>query len=68
MKNQKGITLVSLIITVIVMVILAAVAITALIRQDGLVQKINEAINKQDNAQVLENERIAVWQEYLSKP
>ncbi len=39
MKGQRGVTLVALVITVIVMLILAGVAISALTQNDGLFQK-----------------------------
>ncbi len=42
MKNQKGITLIALVITIIVMLILVAVSVTVII-QSGLFEKTNEA-------------------------
>ena len=43
LKNQKGITLVALVITIIVLLILATVAITMAIDSDGLFAKANKA-------------------------
>ena len=56
MMAEKGITLVALVITVIVMLILAGVAISTIAGQDGLfgdvinsTTKYNEAVSKEDN-------------------
>ena len=50
LKNQKGITLVSLVITVIVLLILAGVAITIAVNSDGIFGKTNQAKNEWANA------------------
>lgn len=49
LKNQKGITLVALVITIIVLLILATVAITMAVNSDGLFSKANEAVNEWNN-------------------
>lgn len=46
LKNQKGITLVALVITIIVLLILAGVAITLTVNQDSLFDKANNAAIK----------------------
>ena len=46
MKNNKGITLIALIITIIVMLILAAVSINMVIGEDGIIKKSEEAGEK----------------------
>lgn len=46
MKNQKGITLVALIITVIVMLILAGVSIAMTLNQGGIFEKSQTAVNE----------------------
>ena len=64
MKNSKGITLVSLIITVVIMLILAGVGISAVIDTDGLFSKTRDAAevyqnvsrNESDQMQALINE------------
>ncbi len=50
LKNQKGITLVALVITIIVLLILAAAAITMAINSEGLFTKANTAVNSWNNA------------------
>ncbi len=43
MKGKNGITLIALIITVVILIILAGIGIGALVNQDGIVDKANEA-------------------------
>lgn len=50
LKNQKGITLVSLVITIIVLLILATVAITMAVNSDGLFGKANTAAQEYNKA------------------
>ena len=54
MKNEVGITLVALIVTIIILLILAGVGITAL-TQTGLFEKAKEAKKITENAQTTEN-------------
>ena len=51
--RENGITLVALVITIIILLILAGVAITAL-TQTGLFEKAKEAKNATENAQIEE--------------
>ena len=53
-KNEVGITLVALIVTIIILLILAGVGITAL-TQTGLFEKAKEAKKITENAQTTEN-------------
>ena len=48
-KNEKGITLVALIITVVVMLILAGVAIAAVVSDNGLFSKIQQSASIYEN-------------------
>ena len=51
MKKEKGITLIALVITIIVLLILAAVSITALTDEDkGVVTKAKQAASKTEDA------------------
>jgi len=63
--NQKGITLVALIITVIVMVALAGVTIATVSSQNGLQDKIQEAINIQKNAEATQQETLNEYNSLL---
>ena len=44
MKNQKGITLISLVITIIILIILAGISISLLIGKNGLIAKVTGAV------------------------
>lgn len=54
MKNQKGITLVALIITIIVMLILAGVIISAAVADGGVIDRAQSAIQEKERAEVEE--------------
>ena len=60
---NKGITLVALVITIIILLILAGVAITAL-TQTGLFENAKQAKNAMENAQTKEN---ATLEDYVNK-
>lgn len=53
-KNQKGITLVALVVTLIILLILAGVTIGAVLGDNGLINKTKIAKEKYENAQALE--------------
>ena len=53
-KNKRGITLIALIITVVIMLILASVAISSVIRGDGLFAKVNDSKVKTVSEQIKE--------------
>ena len=56
MKNERGITLVALVITVIIMLILAGVAISMITGEDGLFARANHAASLYENASKTESE------------
>ena len=58
LKKNKAITLIALIITVVVMLILAGVAISAVVNSEGLFSKIREAEKTYDNAIKNESEQL----------
>ena len=72
LKNQKGITLVALVITIIVLLILATAAITMAVGSDGLFQKAATAVNEHNNKVEEEGEYVnnamnfldQYWDEY----
>ena len=53
-KRQRGITLISLVITIIVLLILAGVSISMLIGENGLIGKANESKFKTEMAALKE--------------
>ena len=58
-KSTKGITLVSLVITIIVLLILATVAISLAVSSDGIFSKAGQAGNVWNKSVANENEKIA---------
>lgn len=66
LKSFKGITLIALIITIIILLILAGISISAL-TQTGLFKKVNEAKQKSENAQALENTTLADYENSINE-
>ena len=60
MKNQKGITLIALIITIVVMLILTGVAISTLVSEDGVLTKAEDVKLIQGVASIQEKLKLAV--------
>ena len=60
MKNQKGITLVALVITVIIMIILAGVTFNVLLGDGGLINRAKQAAEKYEEEAIRENVKLAV--------
>ena len=57
-KNIKGITLISLVITIIILIILAGISINLILGENGLFSKAKQAKEEYLNAQVAEQEGI----------
>ena len=60
MRKQKGITLIALVITIIVLLILAGVSINVITGDDGIIQKASLAKKENDIAQDKEKINLAV--------
>ena len=58
-RNQKGITLIALVITIIVLLILAGVAISMLSGENGILTQAQQAKSKTEKASTLEQVRLA---------
>ena len=54
MRNQKGITLVALVVTIIVLIILAGISINLLLGDNGIITKAQEAKKQQKIAEIKE--------------
>ena len=54
-KSKQGITLVALVVTIVVLLILAGVTITALLGDDGIIKKAQDAADLMNNA--IQNEQ-----------
>ena len=59
LRSTKGITLVALVVTIIVLIILAGVSISLVLGQDGVVQKAKQGRDNYADAARLENEQLA---------
>ena len=60
LRNKKGITLIALVITIIVLLILAGVSITMISSQDGILGKATSAKDAQNKVAEEENEKLAI--------
>ena len=65
-KNERGITLLALIITVVIMIILAAVTINVTLGDGGLVQQAKTAAEKTQQAAQSEQEQLASLEQELA--
>ena len=57
-RNERGITLVALVLTVVIMIILAAVTINITLGDNGLVQQTKEAAGATINSTTYEQQQI----------
>ena len=60
LKNKQGITLIALVVTIVVLLILAAVSISMLAGENGIIRKAQESKDKTEKAEVEENVRLAI--------
>ena len=65
-KNKKGITLIALVITIIVLLILAGVSIAMLTGQNGILTQASNAKREQEYSSVVEGIKLAV-NEYITE-
>lgn len=65
MKGQKGITLVALVITIIILLILAGISIASL-SGSGLFDKARQAENEYGNAQNAENAALQDYEQWMN--
>lgn len=66
LKNTKGITLVALVITIVILLILAGISISAL-TNTGIFQKAKEAKQKSDDAALDQNTKLDEYENELDK-
>ena len=57
-KSEQGITLVALVVTIIVLLILAGITISAVLGENGLVEKAKKSAQAHQNAVITENNQI----------
>ena len=66
MKNNKGITLVALVVTIVVLLILAGVSINAVLGDNGIIKKANQAASITKEAEVKEAINRTILEFYLT--
>ena len=66
-KNQKGITLIALVITIVVLLILAGVSINALFSDNGIIARAKDAQNKINEAEKKDLEAINELNNWLEE-
>ena len=66
-KNQKGITLIALVITIVVLLILAGVSINALFSDNGIIERAKDAQNKINEAEKMDLEAINELNNWLEE-
>ena len=65
-KNTKGITLIALVVTIIVLLILAGVSIAMLTGQNGILTQAQRAKNETENAQGKEQNILTSYENYMN--
>ena len=66
MKNKRGITLISLVVTIVILVVLAGVAINLTVGENGLLRKAKLAKEEYNNAVASEEEQLNELYAYLN--
>ena len=66
-KKSKGITLISLVVTIIVLLILAGVSIAMLTGDNGILSQANKAKKETEDAQAAEEDRLDEYENYINK-
>ena len=66
-KKNKGITLIALVVTIIVLLILAGISIVMLTGQNGILNRANEAKEKTGVAQKEENEKLQGYEDTINQ-
>ena len=64
-NRSRGITLIALVVTVIVLLILAGISITMLTGQNGILNRTQEAKEKTEEAQAGENKKINEYEDII---
>ena len=67
MKRNKGITLIALVITIIVLLILSGVAIAMLSGENGILRKVAEAKTKTEQSQTNETDELANYEDVINE-
>ena len=66
-KKEKGITLIALVTTIIILLILVGVTVSQLVGENGLIQKAKEAVERYKNASEQEQIQLGELEQYVSE-
>ena len=67
LKKEKGITLIALVVTIIVLLILAGVSIAMLTGENGILTQARNAKDRTEEARIEEENRISDYEDYISQ-
>ena len=67
LKKEKGITLIALVVTIIVLLILAGVSIAMLTGENGILTQAQNAKEETEEARIEEENRISDYEDYISQ-
>ena len=67
MKSNKGITLIALVVTIVVLIILATISINAVLGENGLIRKAEQAKELQEQTTAKEQNELDAYSEYVDK-
>ena len=63
--NQKGITLIALVVTIIVLIILAGISINLLLGDNGIIKKAQDAGIAQEKADIIEQIQLQITEKQI---
>jgi len=64
-KNNKGITLIALVVTIIMLIILATISINLVFNENGIIRQAQKAKEFQANGEVSDQERIDIYDQHV---
>jgi len=65
-KNNKGITLIALVVTIIVLIILATISINLVFNENGIIRQAERAREFQANGEASDQERIDIYDQHVA--
>ena len=65
-RNEQGITLIALVITIIVLLILAGISIAMITGENGILTQAQRAKTETENAQAVEEDRLNEYEDYIN--
>jgi len=65
-KNNKGITLIALVVTIVVLIILATISINLVFNENGIIGQAQRAKEFQANGEALDQERIDAYDQHVA--